>query len=222
MSTLVSRKTPVTDCFNQRVAPELPPVNYIPQRGIRPFNGLSNLFDASMFTACACEILPIHFKSNVQSPLLEGWDATGRLVRDRWAEAIVLAGEPDLVDQDYLALDNELYLQANVHLVLRLDSKLIIANFYYLPANEFQEVKSNCARKKDIYQLSAGIFLLNADGGIIVYEDGHDYELFSVARSQRLFVAIQKKCRWMRDMLLLKTLPSCSHRTGRKKGKSNL
>jgi hypothetical protein len=207
---VVSKHHPFANYMREHIVPELPKgFDEILCRNTTVFHGSKNLFDARMITNCTCEILPTHLTTD---PLnIEGWDSANQFVQERWISTIKKLAEPQVIEQNYLAIEHEIYFQANIHAVLRWESKTMVVNFRYLPKGEFSKVASSCAKKCDVYEMISGIFLINADGGVIVYDDAHRTEIFGVIRSPKLYQSIEKKCRWMRDCLLLGTVPPCRH-----------
>ena len=206
---LVKKNSPLLDRLTKEVLEMMPPAEYLNLK-MEPqtFHGSKNLFDVSIVLSfCACKVLPMHFSS--KPTILESFHNANKLIRDRWESGIQESGISLVLKKDYLALDNEMYMQTRIPLVTRIDEKLVVMYFYYLNTNELQKIKETSARKKDVYENCAGIYLLNADKGVIVYEDGINCEMFEIGRDPKLFETIERKCKMMRDYLLIKKVPKC-------------
>ena len=191
--------------FKQLVEPTLDAPAYgLLTKNDLVFVGKNNLFDAGWLSHCACKILPMHLSK--EPMICQTWHEANSSVQSRWASSVCDCPEFLVLEENYLAVDNEVYVQAKVPMVIRWREKLVAVYFFF--AHDLQG-SGIVLKKRDILEVSVGMLLINADVAIIIYDNDEGCAIHAIGRVPSTFTAIQRKCRWMRDCLLLQKIPPC-------------
>lgn len=206
---IVTRNDPWTAELIESLRSSLPTVQKVDGR-YSP-NTAADLFDAQFISRCGCVLLGGYLQPKAGYHLEMTLPLMDQEIQGRWHSALETCSDLKVLAKNYVALDNELHLQARQDAVIHWDSKLCIMKFYYAEPKEFQQTLSTCAKRSDIISLVASIYLSSADFGIMVYDNGCDSSIYLVRRAPKLFEAIRQKCLTMRDYLLLGYIPPCQY-----------
>ena len=173
------------------------------------------MIDADNLHLCLRHIVGLMRDKNKNSPLSQE-NINHLAVKKRWQVAIKTSKAFDVLGQDQWLVNNDLNLSARLDTYIRISGDAVpVMAYWYDPKEAQEKVKDWVIKKKHVASISAITHMLDADYGIIIYDNFIEHKFFQVVRTKRISEALVEKChKIMAYMLSGEIPPPCKSPSG--------
>jgi len=133
-------------------------------------------------------------------------------VKDGWIDALA----DNVVNQDYLAIDNSLNLKAVIDAIAEIEGVRYVCKFSYVSNPKLNSISEKGPLVKDVVSINMSCRMISCYDGLMFYQHGEKRKIFHICFDESLHDSIEKKCQRLRDFMLMGGVPK---KSGRKNDK---
>lgn len=135
--------------------------------------------------------------------------------KNKWISILEKSKSLKVLHKDVIASDCNYNLYSKVDAVVNISGDIFAIKAFSVISSDFEEIHNKGARKKDVIEMVIDIWLLEVNGGIIMYEAKEicDFCVFHIKPYKPIIDSVTEKCMRLLDFKLKGQVPDRPYKT---------